>query len=77
MPLGVAGWIYTVIASIVGLILFVLCLKGFKTDQVNQWARRLFLFTLVYLTLLFGALVIDAGPMGPEQHIPLPIFTQN
>ena len=77
MPLGVAGWIYTSIATLLGLILCVLCLKGFKTDQVNQWARRLFLFTLVYLTLLFGALVIDAGPMGPEQHIPLPVFIQN
>ena len=77
MPLGVAGWIYTIIAGSLGLILCILCLKGFRTAQVNQWARRLFLFTLVYLTLLFGALVIDAGPMGPEQHIPLPKMIQN
>ena len=36
--------------------------------------ERLFLYTLVYLTLLFAALVIDAGPLGPQQTLPLPIF---
>ena len=79
MPLGVAGWTYTLIALTLGLILCGLCLKGFKATKVNQWARRLFLFTLVYLTLLFGALVIDAGSnsMEPEHHIPLPVYLKN
>ena len=73
-PLGVAGWIYTSIASLLGLILLYYCIQGFTHPQRNAWARRLFLYTLVYLTLLFAALVIDAGPLGPQQTLPLPTF---
>jgi heme o synthase len=71
-PLGVAGVIYTTIATILGVILLGYCVKGFKTTQRNQWARKLFIYTLIYLTVLFGALVIDAGSIEPTDHLPLP-----
>ena len=71
-PLGVAGWIYTAIASILGAILLWYSFLGFTTPQRNLWARKFFLFTLIYLTVLFGALVIDAGPMGPPQGMQVP-----
>jgi heme o synthase len=71
-PLGVAGWIYTSIACILGAILLWYSLLGFWAPQRNAWARKFFLFTLIYLTVLFAALVIDAGPMGPTQEIHLP-----
>jgi heme o synthase len=74
LPLGVAGWIYTSIALILGVILILYCIQGFTHPQRNLWARRLFLYTLIYLTLLFAALVIDAGPMGPQKSLPLPLF---
>lgn len=73
-PLGVAGWIYMTIASLLGAILLWYSLVGFWSPQRNQWARRFFLYTLIYLTVLFAALVIDAGPMGPETRLPLPEF---
>ena len=71
-PLGVAGWLYTAIASILGGVLLWYSVLGFWAPQRNAWARRFFLYTLIYLTALFGALVIDAGPMGPQRVIDLP-----
>jgi len=71
-PLGVAGPIYTAITALLGLGFLWYSVKGFFAPKRNQWARRYFLYTLIYLTLLFGALIIDAGPMGPEQRLPLP-----
>jgi len=71
-PLGVAGRLYSVITALLGAVFLWYSLKGFTAPKRNFWARRFFLYTLVYLTLLFGALIIDAGPMGPELSLPLP-----
>ena len=70
--LGVAGWIYLVISSILGAVLLWYSFVGFWAPQRNVWARRFFLYTLIYLTALFAAIVIDAGPLGPEARLPLP-----
>ena len=70
-PLGVAGWIYTAIAAVLGIGLLWYSLVGFWAPQRNAWARRFFFYTLIYLTVLFAALVIDAGPLGPEARLPL------
>ena len=59
VPLNLAGQIYLASASILGLVFIVWALKGFRAEHPNRWARGLFLYSLVYLTLLFGALVID------------------
>lgn len=71
-PLGVAGWLYTSIASILGGVLLWYSVIGFWAPQRNVWARRFFLYTLIYLTALFGALVLDAGPMGPQSTLSIP-----
>ncbi len=62
VPFGVAGWIYFALASILGVVLVGWSIAGFRAQAENRWARGLFLYTLVYLTLLFAALVVDAGP---------------
>lgn len=72
VPLGVAGWIYLVVSSVLGVILLWYSLMGFWAPQRNLWARKFFLYTLIYLTVLFVALAIDAGPLGPETPILLP-----
>lgn len=72
LPLGVAGWLYTGIASILGAILLWYSVIGFWEPQRNAWARRFFLYTLIYLTVLFAALVLDAGPMGPQEQLDIP-----
>ena len=68
-PFGMAGWIYTLIASVLGGIWLWYSMIGFWAPQRNAWARKFFLYTLIYLSVLFAALVIDAGPMGPNQQL--------
>lgn len=63
VPLGVAGWIYFALASVLGLGFLVYCVKGFKRRlKAGRWARDTFMYSLIYITLLFAALVVDAGP---------------
>ncbi len=64
VPLGVAGTTYAVLAAVLGLVFVVWALRGFaRGAQLSRWARGLFLYSLVYLTLLFAALLVDAGPL--------------
>jgi protoheme IX farnesyltransferase len=62
VPLGVAGWIYATIAGALGLGFAWWVLKGLRTKDTVKWARSFFLYTLVYLTVLFAAILVDAGP---------------
>jgi protoheme IX farnesyltransferase len=71
-PLGVAGRLYSSLAALLGAGFLAYSLAGFWARQRNAWARRFFVYTLVYISLLFAALVVDAGPMGPAAHLPLP-----
>jgi heme o synthase len=63
VPLGVAGRVYLGLAAVLGAGLLVLAARGLRTDKPVAWARNYFLYTLAYLTLLFAALLVDAGPV--------------
>jgi protoheme IX farnesyltransferase len=57
--LHVAGAIYSATAALLG-ICFILCgLAGLRRAASRLWARSLFFASLVYLTLLFAALIVD------------------
>jgi protoheme IX farnesyltransferase len=60
MPLviGLAGPVYGAIATILGLLFIWLGFR-FTQDRSHQSARRLFLFSILYLTVLWSALVVD------------------
>jgi protoheme IX farnesyltransferase len=59
-PLRVAGVRYMAVAAVLGATLIGWGLAGFRRAiAVRPWARSLFFFSLVYLTLLFVALIID------------------
>jgi len=59
-PLRVAGMRYMTVAAVLGATLIGWGLAGFRrAANVRPWARSLFFFSLVYLTLLFVALIID------------------
>lgn len=60
-PLGVGSWVYGAIASLLSLWFIALCVSGFSAENVNKWARRVFLGTLVYQTVLFAALALDVS----------------
>ncbi|MSP59959.1 MAG: protoheme IX farnesyltransferase [Myxococcales bacterium] len=62
VPVGVARTPYLVAAPVLGAALFAWGLLGLRKSAGEQWARRMFIGSLIYLTLLFGALV--AGGAG-------------
>jgi heme o synthase len=61
LPLGLAGPVYAVAAVLLGTGLSAHALSGlWQRGPANRWARNFFLLTLVYLTLLFAALLVSA-----------------
>jgi protoheme IX farnesyltransferase len=61
LPLGVAGPVYGVAATILGAGLAAYALAGWwQGGTAKRWARNFFLLTLAYLTLLFAALLAGA-----------------
>ena len=55
---GLAGGLYLVVATVLGLTLIALS-ASFARDRSTVAARRLFLFSITYLPLLWGTLVAD------------------
>ena len=58
-PLRVAGTRYVAVAAVLGATFIGWGLAGFRRAAARAWARSLFFFSIVYLTLLFVALLID------------------
>ena len=58
MLVGLAGLPYSVVATVLGFIFIWLSLE-FARDRTTQTARRLFLYSITYLPLLWGALCVD------------------
>ncbi len=60
----VAGPIYLTVACAVGVYYFAVNVRGLRKEVTGEvakvWARKSFLASLVYLTALFAALMIDA-----------------
>ena len=54
----IAGAPYSVVAAVLGLGLIALSAR-FAHDRTTRTARRLFLYSIIYLPLLWGALVAD------------------
>lgn len=55
---GLAGPVYLVVSTVLGLTLIALS-ASFARDRTTTAARRLFLFSITYLPLLWGTLVVD------------------
>lgn len=50
--LGYAGWIYFGAALSLGLGWFYLGIKGFRTQDPHAWSRKMFLYSIINITLL-------------------------
>lgn len=57
--LGVAGMPTAVVGSALGAVLLYMAFEGWRLQADARWARKFFLLTLVYMTGLFAALVVD------------------
>ncbi|SFI58447.1 heme o synthase [Thermoflavimicrobium dichotomicum] len=60
---GVAGWIYFVVALILGLIYIALSIKGFFAKDDDLWAKQMFFYSLIYITLILFVMIVDVAVM--------------
>ncbi len=58
MMVGLAGWRYGIVATVLGVVLIWIG-AAFARDRSATTARRLFLFSILYLPVLWGALCLD------------------
>ncbi len=56
---GYTGKIYFLISLVLSLTWLVLSAQGFRAKNTNQWARRMFIFSLLTLTILCIIMSID------------------
>jgi protoheme IX farnesyltransferase len=61
VPIGAAHAVYLATALVAGLAFLGYGLLGLRGGAGPRWARNLFLFSLIYLPLVFGVLMIDRG----------------
>src|SRR4029078_2619726 len=69
-PLHVAGPRYALVAALLRAVFIGWAAAGFRHAAENRWARSLFVYSIVYLTLLFVALAIDMT--GTLKRVPRP-----
>ena len=60
VPFGVAGPLYLAVALVLGGVFLALVTRGVLRREQKAWARKTFLFSLVYLAGLFAALLLSA-----------------
>ncbi len=60
VPIGFGHAVYLATALALGAAFLGYGLLGLRAGSGVRWARNLFLLSLVYLTVLFGALMVDA-----------------
>jgi protoheme IX farnesyltransferase len=56
---GYVGKFYLITAVGMGLIWLFMSLQGFKAEDEEQWAKKMFVYSINYLTLLIIMMVID------------------
>ena len=59
VPLGVAGGLYLAAALVMGFLFLAAAFAGLREKAGESWARGLFALSLLYITVLFAALMID------------------
>ena len=60
VALGTLGWFYAVVAVVLGARFIWLAILLRRTPEDHGAARRMFLYSLLYLALLFAAMGIDS-----------------
>ncbi|HEV2676567.1 MAG TPA: heme o synthase [Aliidongia sp.] len=61
--MGIAGAVYGALAAVLSV-----CFTAFSVlvwfDPTDKWPKRMFAFSILYLTLLFAILILDRAPGG-------------
>lgn len=53
------GYVYLFVMGVMGIVYMVLLFQGFKTKDDLAWARKLFGYSILYLTVFCAAIVIS------------------
>lgn len=56
---GYTGYLYLIVSSLLALTWLWLCIKGFKSNDNKVWARKMFVFSLVIITVVSGMISLD------------------
>lgn len=51
---------YGVVAVLLGISWFTVGVRGFKVQNIDRWARRMFRYSLLVITLLCAAIAVDS-----------------
>ncbi|WP_217134783.1 heme o synthase [Leucobacter chinensis] len=62
-PLGYTGWVYAAVMGVLGIWWLVIGVQGFRAEDDNAWARRMFRFSLIII--MAYSLMISIGPLLP------------
>jgi len=57
---GYTKYVYLFAVAILGTIWFLKGMKGFKVSNESEWAKKMFLFSLIVITFLCIFIIIDA-----------------
>src|SRR5205823_4362011 len=74
VPIGAAHGLYLGTALLAGLAFLGYGLLGLRSDAGPAWARNLFLFSLIYLPVVFGALMVDRAARMHSVRYPLALL---
>lgn len=55
---GIAGWTYLIAAVVLNGFFLLVGLQGLWSKNIELWARRLFLVSLIYLSVLYAVLLL-------------------
>jgi len=72
---GYAGYLYSGVALFLSLIWLILCIKGLKAADDAIWARGMFRFSLVVITVLFSVLSIDGAKNSLLVHTQKQVYS--
>ncbi|PTX60733.1 protoheme IX farnesyltransferase [Melghirimyces profundicolus] len=61
---GVVSWLYLTMALVLGGAWIYLAVAGWSSEDDEGWARKMFLYSLLYLTLMQVAMFIDPVLFG-------------
>lgn len=57
--MGYTGYVYFVVAAVMGAYWLYLAIIGFKTDDDTKWAKKLFLTSVIIVTILSIVMSVD------------------
>lgn len=56
---GYTGYIYLAVAIVLNLIWLIIAIQGFQASDNLKWARKMFLFSLIFITILSLMISVD------------------